>query len=53
MLDPVATEHVEAASVGFGDFEKDPKYSFVMRGKVRTWLKKVSAQLDAASFNIH
>jgi hypothetical protein len=52
MLDPVATEHVEAASVGFGDFEKDPAYSFVMRGKVRTWLKKANAQIDTAKFNI-
>jgi len=53
MLDPVATEHVEAASVGFGDFEKDPAYSFVMRGKVRTWLKKANAQIDTAKFNIN
>jgi hypothetical protein len=53
MLDPVATEHVEAASVPFGDFEKDPQYSFVMRGKVRAWLAKVYAQLDKAQFNVH
>ena len=53
MLDPVATEHVEAASVPFGDFEKDPQYSFVMRGKVRTWEEKVFAQLDALKLNVH
>jgi hypothetical protein len=53
MLDPVATEHVEAASVPFGDFEKDPNYSFVMRGKVRTWEHKVFAQLDALKLNVH
>lgn len=53
MLDPRAMEHVDAASVPFGEFEKDPKYSFVMRGKVRHWEKQVFAQLDAADFNIH
>jgi CobQ/CobB/MinD/ParA nucleotide binding domain len=53
MLDPVATEHVEAAAVPFGDFEKDPQYSFVMRGKVRTWENAVFAQLDALKLNTH
>ncbi|WP_154072300.1 hypothetical protein [Bradyrhizobium erythrophlei] len=53
MLDPRAMEHVDSASVPFGDFEKDPKYSFVMRGKVRHWEKQVFTQLDAAQFNIH
>lgn len=53
MLDPRAMEHVDAASVPFGEFEKDPKFSFVMRGKVRHWEKQVFAQLDAADFNIH
>ena len=52
MLDPRAMEHVDAASVPFGEFEKDPKYSFVMRGKVRHWEKQVFAQLDAAQFNV-
>jgi len=53
MLDPVATEHVEAAAVPFGEFEKDPKYSFVMRGKVRTWENRVFTQLDALKLNVH
>lgn len=53
MLDPRAMEHVDAASVPFGDFEKDTQHSFVMRGKVRHWLGQVYAQLDAAQFNIH
>jgi hypothetical protein len=47
MLDPRATEHVEASNQPFSDFEKDvAKNSFTMRGKVRTWQKAVNAQLD-------
>jgi hypothetical protein len=51
MLDPKATEHVEAAAVPFGEFEKDPKYSFMARGKVRKWENDVFVQLDALKLN--
>jgi hypothetical protein len=51
MLDPKATEHVEAAAVPFGEFEKDPKYSFVARGKVRKWEGDVFVQFDALKLN--
>jgi hypothetical protein len=47
-LDNRATEHVEASNQPFSDFAKDDKNSFTMRGKVRTWLKDVFAQLDKA-----
>jgi hypothetical protein len=50
-LDERATEHVEAASMPFSDFTSDEGKSFVMRGKVRVWLKQVFAQLDTAKFN--
>ncbi|MGJ4945084.1 hypothetical protein ACQR1W_31285 [Bradyrhizobium sp. HKCCYLS1011] len=52
MLEPRAMELVDAAAVPFSQFEKDPKYSFMYRGKVRAWEQKVFAQLDAAGLNI-
>jgi hypothetical protein len=52
MLDPRSMEHVDAAGVPFGQFDKDPKYGFIARGKVRHWEKHVFAQFDAAEFNI-
>ncbi|WP_315768394.1 MULTISPECIES: hypothetical protein [unclassified Bradyrhizobium] len=52
MLDPRAMELVDAAGVPFGEFEKDPKNSFMYRGKVRKWEKDVFAQLDVAGLNI-
>jgi hypothetical protein len=50
MLDPVAIEHVQAAGVPYAEFEKDPKYGFTYRGKVRAWEGKVFKQLDASGF---
>jgi hypothetical protein len=51
-LEPRAMELVDAAAVPFGEFEKDPKYSFMYRGKVRSWESKVFAQLDAAKLEV-
>jgi hypothetical protein len=54
MLDPRATEYVEASNQPFSVFEKDvEKNSFVMRGKVRTWLKAVFAVLNTVKFTIN
>ncbi|GEC52271.1 hypothetical protein ABIF38_006433 [Bradyrhizobium japonicum] len=47
-LNDRAAELVDSAGVSFSDFVQDEGKSPVMRGFVRSWLKRVSAELDAA-----
>jgi hypothetical protein len=47
-----AMEFVDASSMPFREFGRDPSQSFTMRGYVNDWLEKVYPQLDAASFRL-
>lgn len=44
-LDQLAAEHVDRASVPFNDYVANMDNSMVMRGKTKTWLGKVFANL--------
>jgi hypothetical protein len=43
-----AMEFVDASSMPFSDFGRDPNQSFTMRGYVNDWKEKVFTQFDAA-----
>jgi hypothetical protein len=47
-LDTAAAEHIDASSLPFEDYIADPdrKYSMVLRGEARGWLKDVYSQFD-------